>query len=60
MAKLALTNRNEKRRKTVAKFATRRAQLLAITTDMKRSDEDRAEARVKLQQLPYGCATAAS
>jgi small subunit ribosomal protein S14 len=52
MAKLALTNRNEKRRRMVAKFATRRAQLLAITTDLKRSDEDRAEARVKLQQLP--------
>jgi small subunit ribosomal protein S14 len=52
MAKLALINRNEKRRKTVAKFATRRAQLFAITNDLKRSDEDRAEARVKLQQLP--------
>jgi len=52
MAKLAVTNRNDKRRKTVAKFAARRAQLLAIINDLKYSDEDRAEARTKLQQLP--------
>ncbi len=52
MAKTALINRQEKRRKTVAKFAARRTQLLAITNDLKRSDEERAEARVKLQQLP--------
>ena len=52
MAKTALINREAKRRKTVAKFAARRAQFLAITNDLKRSDEERAEARVKLQQLP--------
>jgi len=52
MAKLALINREQKRRKTVAKFAVRRAALLAIINDVKRSDEERAEARAKFQQLP--------
>jgi small subunit ribosomal protein S14 len=52
MAKLALINREQKRRKTVAKFAARRAALLAIINDVKRSDEERAEARAKFQQLP--------
>ena len=52
MAKLALVNREQKRRKTVAKFATRRAALLAIINDSKLSDEDRQEAREKMQQLP--------
>ncbi len=52
MAKLALINREEKRRTTVAKFAARRAALLAIINDAKRSDEERQDAREKLQQLP--------
>ena len=52
MAKLALINRDNKRRRTVAKFAARRAQFIEITNDSKRSDEERTEARAKLQQLP--------
>jgi len=52
MAKLALVNRQEKRRKTVAKFAARRAALLDTINDAKRSDEDRAAAREKFQLLP--------
>ncbi len=52
MAKLALINRDKKRRKTVAKFAARRAALLAIINDARRSDEERQEAREKKQQLP--------
>jgi small subunit ribosomal protein S14 len=52
MAKLALVNRDKKRRKTVAKFAARRAALLATINDARRSDEERAEARAKFQQLP--------
>jgi len=52
MAKLALINREAKRRKTVVKFAARRAALFAIINDAKRSDEDRQEARENLQQLP--------
>ena len=52
MAKLALINREKKRRKTVTKFAARRAQILEILNDPKRSDEERAEARARLQRLP--------
>ena len=52
MAKLAVINRDQKRRKTVAKFAARRLALVEIITDIKRSDEERAEARVKFQELP--------
>jgi len=52
MAKLAVVNRDKKRRKTVAKYAPRRSALLETINDSKRSDEDRQEAREKLQQLP--------
>jgi small subunit ribosomal protein S14 len=52
MAKLALINRELKRRNTVKKYAARRASLLEIANDAKRSDEERAEARAALQALP--------
>ena len=52
MAKLAVINRDKKRRKTVAKFASRRAHFIEIIGDSKRSDEERTEARAKLQRLP--------
>ncbi len=52
MAKTAVINREAKRRKTVAKFAARRTALFATINDIKRSDEERQEAREKLQQLP--------
>jgi small subunit ribosomal protein S14 len=52
MAKLALINREDKRRKVVAKFAAKRAELMAIATDAKRSDDERADARAKVQALP--------
>ncbi|MBL8528536.1 MAG: 30S ribosomal protein S14 [Burkholderiales bacterium] len=52
MAKLSLVNRENKRRKAVAKFATRRAELLVIVRDAKASDEDKDVARAKLQALP--------
>ena len=52
MAKVALTNRNEKRRRTIKKFAARRAELMAIIGNQKLSPEDRYEARLKLQKLP--------
>jgi small subunit ribosomal protein S14 len=52
MAKLALKNREAKRAKTVAKYATKRAELLAIINNSKLSDEERMEARLKFQQLP--------
>ena len=52
MAKLALMNREEKRAKTVAKYAAKRAELVAIINDAKLSDDERMAARLKLQQLP--------
>lgn len=52
MAKLSLINREDKRRKTVAKYATRRAQLIATSNDQSFSDEERQAAREALQQLP--------
>jgi small subunit ribosomal protein S14 len=52
MAKLAVTLRNEKRKKTVEKFKARRTQLLEIIYDSRASDEAREEARTKLQKLP--------
>jgi len=52
MSKVALTNRDRKRRKTVKKFSAKRAALMAIINDQKLSPEDRYEARLKLQKLP--------
>ena len=52
MAKTSLVNRNEKRRDTVKKYAGKRAELLAIANDPKAAQEDRYEARLKLQKLP--------
>jgi len=52
MAKIALINREQKRRDTVKKFAAKRAELLAIIADMKLSQDERDAARVKFQALP--------
>jgi len=52
MAKLALINREDKRRKKVKKFAGKRAELKAIINDVKRDDAERMDARLKLQSLP--------
>ena len=52
MAKRAVINRDRKRRQTVKKYAKRRAELLAIMYGTRVSDEDRAAARRKLEQLP--------
>ncbi|MDR2365489.1 MAG: 30S ribosomal protein S14 [Zoogloeaceae bacterium] len=52
MAKLALINREEKRRALVARFAKKRAALLATIDDAGLSDVERYAARLKLQQLP--------
>jgi small subunit ribosomal protein S14 len=52
MAKLALINRDQKRRALVKKYSKKRAALEAIIGDSKASDEVRFEARLKLQQLP--------
>ena len=52
MAKLSVVLREQKRRKLVAKFKVKRAELLATINNARASDEDRVAARAKLQQLP--------
>ena len=52
MAKVALIERELKREKLVAKYAKKHAELKAIAADAKRSDEERAQARLALQKLP--------
>ena len=52
MAKTALIERELKRDKLVAKYAKKHAELKAIANDVKRSDEERAAARLGLQKIP--------
>ncbi|PWF21776.1 30S ribosomal protein S14 [Corticimicrobacter populi] len=52
MAKLSLINRDVKRAKLAAKYAPKRAALKAIIDDASKSDEERYQARLALQQLP--------
>lgn len=52
MAKAAVINREKKRRDLVEKYSIKRSELLAIITNFKLSDEDRYNARIKLQALP--------
>ncbi|MEN9472055.1 MAG: hypothetical protein RLZZ495_144 [Pseudomonadota bacterium] len=52
MAKMALIERENKRDKLVAKYAKKYAELKAIAGDAKRTDEERAAARLGLQKIP--------
>ena len=52
MAKTSLIQREEKRAALVAKYAKKRAELNAVITDAKRSDEERYLARLEMQKLP--------
>jgi small subunit ribosomal protein S14 len=52
VAKVALIQRELKRDKLVAKYATKHAELKAIASDLKRSEEERAAARLGLQKIP--------
>lgn len=52
MAKKSMINREEKRRKLVAKYAAKREALLAKIQDMSLPEEERMQARFELQQLP--------
>ena len=52
MAKLALKNREQKRRKTVDKFKAKRKALLDVLQSTSASDEDKETAREALQRLP--------
>jgi small subunit ribosomal protein S14 len=52
VAKTSLIEREKKRERLVAKFAARRAELNTVINDQSRSEEERYQARLKLQQLP--------
>jgi small subunit ribosomal protein S14 len=52
MAKKSMREREEKRSKMVAKFASRRAALKSIISDISLSEEKRWDAQVLLQKLP--------
>lgn len=52
MAKLSLINRDQKRRKLAKKYAVKRAELIKIIEDQSIPEEDRFQARLKLQALP--------
>jgi len=52
MAKVSMVEREKKRKRIVAKYAKKRAQLKAAARDPKLSDEQRWEAQAALQKLP--------
>jgi small subunit ribosomal protein S14 len=52
MAKQSIINRELKRARTVAKYATKRAELKAQLKDPNLSTEEREEAQRKFQSLP--------
>ncbi|HUD52391.1 30S ribosomal protein S14 [Parvibaculum sp.] len=52
MAKKSAINRDQKRRKLAAKFATKRAKLKAMTVDQSISVDERFNAQLKLNELP--------
>ena len=52
MAKSSMIARENKRARTVKRFAARRAELKAIINNPKSSDEERAAAQARLQAQP--------
>lgn len=52
MTRLALVERETKRKNTVEKFAKKRAAIFAVINDSKATDEAKFEARLELQKLP--------
>ncbi|MEM5517020.1 30S ribosomal protein S14 [Henriciella sp. AS95] len=56
MAKKSAIEKNEKRRRMVAKYAARRAKLKAIAVDEDVPLEERFQARLKLAELPRNSA----
>jgi len=52
MAKQSMINREIKRAKTVAKYATKRAALKKAMSDLSLSEEEREEAAKKFHRLP--------
>ena len=58
MAKMSAIQKNKRRRRIVARFATKRNALRAIAKDQSLPAEDRFAARLKLSQLPRNSAPA--
>ena len=56
MAKKSSVERNNKRKRLAAKYASKRATLLKIANDTSVSNEDRFKARLKLAELPRNSA----
>ena len=52
MAKLSSINKNERRKKLVAKYAAKYAKLKAIADDNSLDDTERLIARLKLAEIP--------
>ncbi|MGD8346181.1 MAG: 30S ribosomal protein S14 [Lysobacterales bacterium] len=52
MAKVSMVNREKKRTKLVAKYASKRAELKAIVSNPDASFEERQDAMFRLQKLP--------
>ncbi|MBX3628649.1 MAG: 30S ribosomal protein S14 [Nitrosomonas sp.] len=52
MAKISIINRNLKRQLIVSKYSAVRKKLILIINDLSLSDDERFEARLKLQNLP--------
>lgn len=52
MAKLAVINRNIKRQKMIRKYAEKRLTLNKVINDFALDEEERLNARIKLQKLP--------
>ena len=52
MAKKSAVERNKKRERMAAKYANKRASLMATAKDMSLTAEERFEARLKLAELP--------
>lgn len=52
MAKLAVVNRDLKRRKIVELYSAKRTNILKILSDINASEDDKISARIRLQKLP--------
>lgn len=52
MAKISIINRNLKRQETVLKYSKLRKKIIASINDLSLSEDERFEARLKLQSLP--------
>ena len=52
MAKKSMIARENKRARTVAKYAQKRAALKAILADVNASDEEKWDAQIAMQKLP--------